>query len=152
MNISLFSTPSLNPEICFKMSFFSQWGMKTSSPSWLLVLHFFGYLLTPAGFSYCNGYNAKFMSLLQSCITSCKIRNVCPYCRAPKPLQGLDLQQIPERQEDKRDVTENTVEPHCKMKRTLFVSRAQWNTLLPTFNCPDHNSTCCIHPKMLSHT
>lgn len=68
---------------------------------------FFGYLLTALSASYCNGYNARLMLLLQTCLKSYKIRNVCPYCRDPKPLQGLDLQQIriPKRYKVKRDVT-----------------------------------------------
>lgn len=84
------------------------------------------------------------------------------YCWDPKPVQGLDLQQIqiPKKFEIKRDVTLKI--PYCKMKRTLFVSGVHWATLSPTFNlcsmlpccfiCPDHNSACYIHPKALSHT
>lgn len=70
-----FLLPILSWDLLQIFIFFSQWGMKTPSLSWLLMLHFFGYLLTTVSSSYCNGYKAKFTSLLQSCITSCKIRN-----------------------------------------------------------------------------
>lgn len=116
---TLFSTPIFHPEICFKFSFLSlhfsicifilPFPQLTSESPCLWVL------LTAVGACYYNDYKVNLLSLGHSCIKSCKIRNISPYCRDPKSFQGPDLQQVQTHRQYKikTDVTLTAVEPHC---------------------------------------
>lgn len=58
---------------------------------------------------------ANLLSLEYSCVKSCKIRSILPYCRDSKSFQGPDLQQVQTHKRDKikTDVTLTAMEPHC---------------------------------------
>jgi len=70
----------------------------------------FGYLLTTVGAYNYNDNKANLLSLGHSCIKSCKIRDVSPYCRDPKSFEGADLQQVQihNRYKTKTDVTDSS--------------------------------------------
>lgn len=78
------------PEVCFEISCFSLWGMKAPSPSWLVMVHFFGYQLTIVGSSYSNGYSAKFMSLLCNSSHPVKLEMSAPIAHTEIPSHSKD--------------------------------------------------------------